>query len=605
MKAPDRPVAVRKREVVVERVGGAALLHEDARRACRRSRRRARCRRTAGPTAGGCASAARTGRSSSTRPPPRGRPASADAACRPVDARDRLERRATARERRGRCALPRSSRRRRRWPASRRRAGRRRRPAAPSRRTSVQRSSFAPRAGEPPTGARGREPRRARSERRRGRAAHALLRVRRTPSGARRATGTTNRIDVRRGEKAAILLSTRPAARPAFCTSSQRYGNPSSCEEGLLGKDGPERARRLQPLLQIAEEGRERALGGDLHHQPRMPARRQLLHALDQRTEDLADRPDELAGGALRVGGRSRRAGRTSPRGPSLRDIVRARTHASRGPAYNGRRDRRSAVRATDGQLPLRCRRDVRVRPLSRRVLRGPAPRHALRRARAQVARAGPRHPLAGALAPSLPRRRNVSCSISARRAATSASCWRPASARPSASTLRRRALEIAEARRGRRGLDNVRFVLGDVAELRPLPDALRRRRRRLRPARARGRRHRAPDARRLRRVLKKGGFFVAYTPNREHYVERMKAHDFLLKQFPEHIAVRRPAQIRRLLEEEGWRVLESRLRDRPLSGRALGREAPLAAPGVGRLFRYRILRHRAAPRRSRRSRID
>src|SRR4051794_9799936 len=41
----------------------------------------------------------------------------------------------------------------------------------------------------------------------------------------RLATGITNRIDVRRAEKAAILLSTRPAASPAFCTSIQRNGN--------------------------------------------------------------------------------------------------------------------------------------------------------------------------------------------------------------------------------------------------------------------------------------------------------------------------------------------------------------------------------------------
>jgi hypothetical protein len=60
-----------------------------------------------------------------------------------------------------------------------------------------------------------------------------------------------------------------------------------------------------------------------------------------------------------------------------------------------------------------------------------------------------------------------------------------------------------------------------------------------------------------LRRVLKPGGFLAAYTPNREHYVERLKAHDLVLKQFPEHIAVRRPREIRDLLEAEGWRVVE------------------------------------------------
>ena len=47
------------------------------------------------------------------------------------------------------------------------------------------------------------------------------------------------------------------------------------------------------------------------------------------------------------------------------------------------------------------------------------------------------------------------------------------------------------------------------------------------------------PEARRI---------FAAYTPNREHYVERLKAHNFILKQFPEHIAVRRPRELAALL---------------------------------------------------------
>jgi SAM-dependent methyltransferase len=153
-----------------------------------------------------------------------------------------------------------------------------------------------------------------------------------------------------------------------------------------------------------------------------------------------------------------------------------------------------------------------------------------------------------------------------------------------------RRALEIAERERMRRGLGNVRFVLGDVAELAPIPDAS------VDVAGAFDLLEHVDDATlrqmlsALRRVLRNGGFFVAYTPNREHYVERMKAHDFLLKQFPEHIAVRRPAEIRRLLEEEGWRVTDLSYSTAPFPGVRWVERILAPLPGIGRLFRYRIL---------------
>jgi 2-polyprenyl-6-hydroxyphenyl methylase / 3-demethylubiquinone-9 3-methyltransferase len=152
------------------------------------------------------------------------------------------------------------------------------------------------------------------------------------------------------------------------------------------------------------------------------------------------------------------------------------------------------------------------------------------------------------------------------------------------------KALEIAEAERARRGLDNVRFVRGDVATLEGIPDVS------IDLAGAFDLLEHVDDEtvrqmlRALRRVLKPGGVFAAYTPNREHYVERLKANDFLLKQFPEHVAVRRPREIRRLLEAEGWRLLEMTYSPAPFPV-VHGIEKLLwRLPGIGRLFRYRIL---------------
>ncbi|MFY9549677.1 MAG: class I SAM-dependent methyltransferase [Thermoanaerobaculia bacterium] len=152
------------------------------------------------------------------------------------------------------------------------------------------------------------------------------------------------------------------------------------------------------------------------------------------------------------------------------------------------------------------------------------------------------------------------------------------------------RALEIAEAERIKRGLDNVRFLPGDVATLSAIPD------RSIDVAGAFDLLEHIDDAtvrqmlRALRRVLKPGGRFVAYTPNREHYVERLKAREFLLKQFPQHIAVRRPREIARLLADEGWRIDAMTYSPAPFPGVRWIEKLLWRLPGVGRLFRYRVL---------------
>ena len=157
-------------------------------------------------------------------------------------------------------------------------------------------------------------------------------------------------------------------------------------------------------------------------------------------------------------------------------------------------------------------------------------------------------------------------------------------------------ALTMAEAARARLGLQNVSWLEADVAALSPVADA-------------------SVDAvaaidlvehiddptlaamlRECRRILKPGGRLGIYTPDRAHYVERMKAHDFLLKQFPQHIAVRRVAEYRRFLLDAGFAIdLESwsvspfplvRWIERVLS--------PL--PLFGPTFRYRILLRAVRP---------
>jgi SAM-dependent methyltransferase len=152
------------------------------------------------------------------------------------------------------------------------------------------------------------------------------------------------------------------------------------------------------------------------------------------------------------------------------------------------------------------------------------------------------------------------------------------------------RAIALADDRRRERGFANVRFVESDVADLAELAPSS------VDVAGAFDLLEHVDDGtvRRmlsaLRRVLKPGGVFVAYTPNREHYVERLKAVNLILKQFPEHIAVRRPREIRRLLEDEGWRIRSLRYSPSPFPGVRWIERALWRLPVLGPLFRYRIL---------------
>jgi|GEM_PF-454693 cyclopropane fatty-acyl-phospholipid synthase-like methyltransferase len=56
-----------------------------------------------------------------------------------------------------------------------------------------------------------------------------------------------------------------------------------------------------------------------------------------------------------------------------------------------------------------------------------------------------------------------------------------------------------------------------------------------------------------IRSSLKPGGRFYLHTPNREFFVEVLKAHNVILRQFPEHIAVRTPPHNLALLAAAGF----------------------------------------------------
>ena len=86
---------------------------------------------------------------------------------------------------------------------------------------------------------------------------------------------------------------------------------------------------------------------------------------------------------------------------------------------------------------------------------------------------------------------------------------------------------------------------------------------------------------------LKPNGRLYLHTPNGEFFLERMKAKDFIVKQFPEHIAVRTPAHNAALLTEAGFKVAQMRLIPHYNVLRAVH---PLSyLPWVGPLFKARI----------------
>ena len=151
-------------------------------------------------------------------------------------------------------------------------------------------------------------------------------------------------------------------------------------------------------------------------------------------------------------------------------------------------------------------------------------------------------------------------------------------------------AIAMAETERRRRGIPNVRWLEADVANLSAIEggavDAV--------AAIDLVEHIDDPTLRAMlsecRRILKPGGRLGIYTPDRLHYVERMKAHGILLRQFPQHIAVRTAAAYRGFLEEEGFSLALDTWSVSPFPAVRIAEQLLAPLPLIGRTFRYRIL---------------
>jgi ubiquinone/menaquinone biosynthesis C-methylase UbiE len=157
-------------------------------------------------------------------------------------------------------------------------------------------------------------------------------------------------------------------------------------------------------------------------------------------------------------------------------------------------------------------------------------------------------------------------------------------------------ALGLAERARAAQRIANVSFEKGDVADLSMFGDGSFDAVAAIDLVEHIDDQTLAAMLRECRRVLKKDGRLGLYTPDRAHYVERLKAHDFLLKQFPQHIAVRRADAYRRFLADAGFRLDLDTWSVSPFPGVRLLEHALAPLPLFGRTFRYRILMRAVNP---------
>lgn len=148
--------------------------------------------------------------------------------------------------------------------------------------------------------------------------------------------------------------------------------------------------------------------------------------------------------------------------------------------------------------------------------------------------------------------------------------------------------VRLARERRDRLGISNAEFVCSGIPEFCASNQAA------FSVAFAMDVAEHLPDdewigaLRSIRGSIAPAGRFYMHTPNADFVVERMKKRGILLRQFPEHIAVRNVHRNIAMLEETGFAVRHARLIAHYNVLRLLH---PLSRiPGIGRLFAARIL---------------
>jgi SAM-dependent methyltransferase len=116
--------------------------------------------------------------------------------------------------------------------------------------------------------------------------------------------------------------------------------------------------------------------------------------------------------------------------------------------------------------------------------------------------------------------------------------------------------IELARARAARLGADNLRFECSSIEEFGAMNPG------RFDVACALDFSEHVPDAdwlrilASIRRSLKPGGALYLHTPNAGFVLERMKERGFILRQSPEHVAVRGMDENVRLLREAGFEIV-------------------------------------------------
>jgi 2-polyprenyl-6-hydroxyphenyl methylase / 3-demethylubiquinone-9 3-methyltransferase len=91
-----------------------------------------------------------------------------------------------------------------------------------------------------------------------------------------------------------------------------------------------------------------------------------------------------------------------------------------------------------------------------------------------------------------------------------------------------------------------------------------------------------------IRSSIKPGGKFYLHTPNAEFFLEKMKSKNFIVEQFPEHIAVRTSEQNVFMLREAGFKTVYTRFV--PHYNKILRVVHPLSfVPVIGKYFKARI----------------